>query len=240
MVQPNWGNGSQPNPSKAGLTWRSPGVLVALGGGAILVVGSVAWSLGEASKRARTPAASASAGVPAVSAELPVVPIVQKKETPSEAILKIGNFGAARDYAKPFMTDEANNLSPGAAIFALWAAQSMHYYDVGVAKDETTYALVRKDSDEARGKRLCATGMLIQIEVQKSAGSKFFDGLLITDGGSIFRFLTVGSSGDLVERSRARVCGVVIGTYDYSNSGGGTGHAVQLVGMFDLPENHGR
>jgi hypothetical protein len=29
----------------------------------------------------------------------------------------------------------------------------------------------------------------------------------------------------------------VTGRYDYHDSGGGTGHAVQVVGMFDLPEN---
>lgn len=35
----------------------------------------------------------------------------------------------------------------------------------------------------------------------------------------------------------ARFCGVVTGLYDDSNSGVGVGHAVQMVGMFDLPEN---
>jgi hypothetical protein len=32
---------------------------------------------------------------------------------------------------------------------------------------------------------------------------------------------------------------VVTGKYSYANSGGGTGHAVTLVGVFDLPENKG-
>jgi hypothetical protein len=35
----------------------------------------------------------------------------------------------------------------------------------------------------------------------------------------------------------ARFCGVVTGLYDYSNSGGGTGHTADIVGMFDLPES---
>jgi hypothetical protein len=33
---------------------------------------------------------------------------------------------------------------------------------------------------------------------------------------------------------------VVAGKYDYVNSGGGTGHAVAAVGMFDLPDNRRR
>lgn len=48
---------------------------------------------------------------------------------------------------------------------------------------------------------------------------------------------SAGSTATLVQQSRARLCGVVIGTYDYSNSAGGKGHAVSLVGMFDLAEN---
>ncbi len=59
----------------------------------------------------------------------------------------------------------------------------------------------------------------------------------MSNGGNIYRFLAAGSSGTLVPQSYGRFCGVVTGTYDYSNSGGGTGHAVEMVGMFDLPEN---
>lgn len=50
---------------------------------------------------------------------------------------------------------------------------------------------------------------------------------------------SVSSTGRLVEDSRARLCGFVTGKYSYSNSGGGSSHAVQLVGMFKLPENTG-
>jgi hypothetical protein len=50
--------------------------------------------------------------------------------------------------------------------------------------------------------------------------------------------VTVGSSGALVEGSHTGICGVAIGRFDYTNSMNGVAHAVQLVGMFDLPENH--
>lgn len=51
------------------------------------------------------------------------------------------------------------------------------------------------------------------------------------------RFAAVASTGELVAQSSANFCGVTTGKYSYSNSGGGTTHAVFLVGMFDLPEN---
>ena len=113
----------------------------------------------------------------------------------------------------------------------------MRWVDVVVAPDETSFAKVQKDADDERGKRLCVGGSVIQIAVAKTSFGKFYEGLLMTPAQNIFRFTAVGSSGSLVERSAARVCGVVTGKYDYSNSGGGKGHAVNVVGMFDLPEN---
>jgi hypothetical protein len=114
----------------------------------------------------------------------------------------------------------------------------MKWADVAVAKDETSFALVRKDADEARGKRMCTSGQVVQIEVQKIPGAgKHSEGLLMSSAGNIYNFIAAGSSGELVERSYARFCGVVTGKYDYSNSAGGEGHAVEIVGLFDLPEN---
>ena len=59
----------------------------------------------------------------------------------------------------------------------------------------------------------------------------------MSDEGDIYKFMNVGTSGDLVANSQARMCGVVTGRYQYSNSAGGTGHALSIVGMFDLPQN---
>ena len=55
--------------------------------------------------------------------------------------------------------------------------------------------------------------------------------------GKKVSFFAVQSTGDLVEGSRARLCGVVTGRYSYSNTGNGTTHAVKVVGVFDLAEN---
>jgi hypothetical protein len=142
--------------------------------------------------------------------------------------------------AKPKMEDTSKGeMDAGSSLLAIWAMKKMRWSDVGVVKDETSFALMQKDSEEERGKRLCVSGTIIQIEVVKTPRGKLYDGLF-TDGAShLYKFMAVGSTGSLVERSYARLCGVATGTYDYPNSGGGTGHAIKIVGMFDLAANKG-
>jgi hypothetical protein len=136
------------------------------------------------------------------------------------------------------MEDMSNDTSKGTVLLTMWAAKNLKWDDVAVKRNETSLALVKKDSEAARGKRMCVSGLIIQIQVEKLDTGKIAEGLLMTYDQSLIHFAAAGSSGDLVERSSTRLCGVVTGRYEYSNSGGGTGHAVQIVGMFDLSENH--
>jgi hypothetical protein len=136
--------------------------------------------------------------------------------------------------------DTQNRICDAAFIFAMWASKRLSWKDFYVEDDETTIAKVMKDSDESRGKRMCYGGQIVQILVNKTKHGKIAEGLLVTGDMKFLSFLAVGSTGDLVERSRGRLCGVVIGRYSYANSAGGTTHSVQVVGMFDLPENTGK
>ena len=178
---------------------------------------------------------SAAAAAPAQPPSSP--PPADAAESPLDILLAIPTLPDAIAHLKPEMTDTTDNVSPGAVLLATWAGAHMHWADVAVSRNETSFALVRKDSDAARGKRMCVRGEIIQIAKQDLGDETAFDGLMLSGDGDILSFLAVGSTGDLVERSYARFCGVTIGTYDYSNSGGGEGHAVSVVGMFDLPEN---
>jgi hypothetical protein len=144
----------------------------------------------------------------------------------------------AIDFLKPQMGDAVNDINGGAVLLASWGAKKMTWADVAVAKNETSAALVHKDSDAARGKRMCVRGEIIEIAKDSSLqDAVVFRGLLVTGYSNLTSFVAVGGTGELVARSRARFCGVVIGRFDYANSGGGTSHAISLVGMFDLPEN---
>lgn len=167
------------------------------------------------------PPADPYAWVEAAAAQL------REKDTLAEAI----------EFVRPYMSDEYNRTSVGADLLALWATGHMAWSDVAVKQNETSFALVQKDADAQRGKRLCVSGGMVQIG---KVNDEWFRGLLITGSSNLYNFLSVGDTGDLVEGSRARFCGVVIGSYSYDNSGGGTGHAVQVVGLFDLPANRQR
>lgn len=157
---------------------------------------------------------------------------------PIEIILQKKNMHDALAFAKPFMRDEFETHDLGTLMFWSWSSHHLFWSDVN-HKDETSIPLIRKDPSEARGKHYCASGRIIQITTnpKDKYSNKSYTGLLLDNSRNLVHFYAVHSSGSLVERSPARICGIVTGVFDYSNSGGGTSHAIKLVGIFDLPEN---
>jgi hypothetical protein len=174
-------------------------------------------------------------GAPLAAAE--PVPEPPKKKTPDEVLDEAPTLPVAFTAVSAYLTDSFDNDSVGTRLLGRWSAKHMAWADVGVAKDETSYAMVEKDTDAELGKRLCVTGRVVQIGVVRLDTSKESVGLFASWSDQLYRFFAVGSSGALVEDSTGRICGIVTGRYDYANSGGGAGHAVTIVGMFDLPEN---
>lgn len=170
----------------------------------------------------------------------PAAPAAAPVADPVAIIATKRSYSEALDYALPLMVDTAENVSGGAQLFSLWSAWHLRWADVAVARDETSFARVRKDSDAERGKRMCVRGRVIEIQKQAQdlvPKSIFVGGMFIGAGYDVARFLAVASTGDLVSSSPARFCGVVAGRLSYANSGGGMTHAISMVGMFDLPEN---
>ena len=167
-----------------------------------------------------------------------VVPPAPPKADPLKELLDQPNLSAAIGYTKKDTTDNVNGKqSIGEQSLIVWAAKHGIRWDELQAIPETKVSLVLKDSDEQRGKRLCAAGAIIEIAAVKTQVGKYFDGGLVTDSQEIIRFHAFGSTGELVAQSPARICGVVTGRADYQNSVGGVAHGVQIVGAFDLPEN---
>jgi len=157
---------------------------------------------------------------------------------PIEIMLQKKSLSDAITFAKIFIEDKFNTDDLGTLMLLAWSSNYLKWSDVD-HKDQTSIPLVRKDPHEARGKHYCASGRIIQIETlpKNKHFNKSYNGLLIDNSRNLVRFYAARSSGSLVEKNPARICGIVTGVYDYKNSGGGTGHAVKLVGMFDLPEN---
>ena len=177
---------------------------------------------------------------PKTTAPVPreVPPALLQPEEPRTALeeaMEAPTIEDAVEVVKPLMTDTFDETSPGASLFAAWATSRMRWEHVQ-NRNETSFALVQKDSEEARGRRMCIAGMIVEIAVKRRVEAKTAEGLLWRRG-NIVRFIAIGSTGNLVQRQSARFCGVVIGKHDYSNSGGGVGHAVEMVGMFEIPQN---
>ena len=147
----------------------------------------------------------------------------------------VSNLPEAISIVKPVMGDMVNNADDGTALMAAWLLR--HYNFNELNKIETTkFPLVMKSSELEKGKRICTSGSVIEIVSKKTNDGEITEGGLLANG-RVYRFIGVGSSGEIAEGSYAAFCGIVTGKYSYSNSGGGMTHAVQLVGMFDLPEN---
>jgi hypothetical protein len=200
-------------------------------------------SLSCCSRGTEAPARGEPARPTGLAAEPPAslaAPALPSAPDPYVEVLKLASYAPALAYARPLMGDAANGMSLGAKVMTVWAAKRMRLADVAVVANETSYLLVQKDSERERGKRMCVTGRLIEIQKQQQnfvPEAIFLGGMFMGATLHVVRFAAVGSTEELVESSVGRFCGLVAGTYSYANSGGGVTHAVSMIGMFDLPEN---
>jgi hypothetical protein len=79
---------------------------------------------------------------------------------------------------------------------------------------------------------------VLNIAAESSGVTKRYSGLMISRaaGNVPYHFTAVRSTGDIVERSAARFCGYVLALHRYK-SNDGPREGLQVLGMFDLPEN---
>lgn len=136
----------------------------------------------------------------------------------------------------PTMEDTTDAHSDGTLSLAAWALGRLKMSELS-AIGETTRGKILKDAASARGLRLCVSGRISQIGAVHSDIGTLYEGGLLRNYSEVTRFLAAGDTGELVEGSSARFCGVVTGIYSYANTGGGTTIAPMLVGLFDLPSN---
>lgn len=164
----------------------------------------------------------------------PAASLAPVEDTPIEAIGKLHTLPEAVAFAVPYCSDTVNDVSPGELLLAVWMKDHLTGKDLDTLPP-TTIPAVKKDSEVARGKRLCATGKVVQIarsRAEQWGASKVWQGLVMTTAQDVLRFTAVGETGEIVEGTTATLCGVVVGNYTYSNAGGGTTHAVAVAGHF--------
>ncbi len=166
------------------------------------------------------PAAVVTAARATAPSEPPPAPI-----SPEVQVARAERFEDAIALAKPAMANSRDELSAGAALLAHYT--KLRWADVDVPA-ETSIGHVQKDPDVERGKRMCAEGVIERIERRDLGPRKIYVGQLRAAEDDQVMFVALGTTGELIKRTRAKFCGAVIGT---------AGDAVSLVGMFDLPEN---
>jgi hypothetical protein len=206
----------------------------------LLVAGAlIYWGVRNADATPAEPplAAEPAAGPKPAAAQ----PVVAKAETEiakrTAAVVGSGTYADAMRLASPLFADAVNDVNPGAVMLAMWFSEHGSLTDVAVSTDETSVRKARKDTDAERGKRLCARGRVVQIEKESVAGIAIWTGNIMTGNMDFVNFMAGGSTGELVQNDYGRLCGVVIGEYAFSNVSGGQTRSIQVVGMFDLPEN---
>ena len=162
---------------------------------------------------------------------VPTQPVIKEASTLDEELQIVRNG---------FDDSEVNKYT---AAFIKWSMTNLRFTEID--KIETTFEKVMKDPDEERGKKICFAGEIIEIKAVKILSDKIYVGEMYDQRRNIYHqrrniyhFMNVGSSGNIDGNSFASACGIIIGTYSYPNSGGGTTHTVNVVGMFDLPENN--
>lgn len=162
--------------------------------------------------------------------------------TLAERLARATTLSEAIAMTKPLMGDvQGEDVNQGAALLAMWWTHRTGLWSELVAMPDTKRAEVMKDPEPWRGRRICMTGSVTQIFRDKSTSSSapVYMGVLYHNGGFV-RFLAVQSTEGIVEQTPARFCGVTIGLQSYPNVSGGTTHAIQVVGLFDIPANGGK
>lgn len=208
--------------------------------GVAIVTGAIALTLfaaiGAKALIRPQPSALTTKSAPEIEFRAPVDPPRPKEPTIGERMIAAKHLSEVLPIITREFGDSTNQIDPAAQVFAIWSVDKLYWDELNLIP-ETKRALVMKDPTSERGKRLCVSGTVTQISVERSTGEMLTIGILMTSSVDFVRFIAVRSSGEIVENTAARICGIVIGTNSYSNTGGGVTHAAMLVGMFDLPEN---
>ena len=155
----------------------------------------------------------------------------------AELLASQDTLSKAVNMIKPTMSDEFDAFPSSAGILASWMIEKNVKISDIRSLESSTRGKILKDSFSERGKRLCISATLVEIQVDRSAGFAAYHAGLVNNYTDVTRVLAIGSTGDLVADSNATFCGVIVGKVGFTNASGGTTNAPYLVGMFDLPEN---
>lgn len=156
------------------------------------------------------------------------------EENPFDTIQRATSLADALAIAKPKMGDGVEQVSAGALLLTYWGIERMRWSDVERPLNGTS--ALRGPADEP-GKGLCVEGTVAQLNEDRFQKGVVYTGILQAPDLESYHFAAVGKPGDVAAGRQARFCGIVSGKFEYADRNGDQSTAIQLVGMFDVPEN---
>lgn len=190
-----------------------------------------------ACKAEDTPPPLASAVIPVASAPL-APPSASSAPARAQALyeaIRGKGLSDALIAVRSDLKEQTGQASVGAGALARWANEGLRWTDL-MAIPETTRGETLKDIATVRGRRICTSGQVTEISIDRT-GTPVITWGTMRAGPDALSLLVGGSTRGIVRNSVARFCGIVAELNTYENTGGGTTTSVVLVGMFDLPEN---
>lgn len=144
---------------------------------------------------------------------------------------------AAIERFRASFADGVGMPSEGTMRLAVWAASNLTWAALESAKPETTLAALSHGVEPERGKRLCESGEVVDLRDDTSHGVRLAMGVLAKGAGMPVHFVAAGSTEGVAAKRTARLCGIVTGRLRLRDATGRDVEHVQVVGMFDVPQN---
>ena len=121
----------------------------------------------------------------------------------AELLASQDTLSKAVNMIKPTMSDEFDAFPSSAGILASWMNEKNVKISDIRSLESSTRGKILKDSFSERGKRLCISATLVEIQVDRSAGFAAYHAGLVNNYTDVTRVLAIGSTGDLVADSNA-------------------------------------
>jgi hypothetical protein len=164
---------------------------------------------------------------------VPAPPPKSARDQAEERAASVDSLKEAVSLALPLMTDTEDDYNDGTRVLSYWMGRHDFWKELQSWPDSKRVE-VMKDSERWRGHRLCVSGTVNQITRLKGTERPLFTGIIVGGYVNATRFVAVGDTTGVNERSWARFCGVFTGVLQYSTNAGGKNQAPEVVGAFDL------
>ena len=142
------------------------------------------------------------------------------------------------DALKTAKEEYSANLRARNDAMAGWSSDHLKWSDVDTKKNQVSTLLALKDPDGMYGKRACMSGKLASITAVRDtdAGALHYFRGVLEGPGEKWYISAIGDTGELVKGSTAKFCGIEVAVRT-ERGDAGAADVLDMVGMFDLPEN---